>query len=123
MALDREQIGEQSAGQHDDEAGVGQMDAELAPAPAETFHMSGDQIDEQDAADQMTAGKNRDAESASFRRPPDKQALEIALLRFVNPEMHLGERPGEDQRHRRGQTGDRQLQRGKEINESVQHLN
>jgi len=35
--------------------------------------------------------------------------LKIALLRFVNPQMNLSQRPGEDQRHTGGQTDDRQL--------------
>ena len=44
------------------------------------------------AADQMTAGKNRNPETVALRRPPDEEALEIALLRFPNSEMNLGDR-------------------------------
>ena len=115
MALDGEEIGEQTAGEHDDEAGVGEMNTEFPPRPAETFRMRRDQINEQDRADEMSARKNREPETATFRRPPDKQTLEITLLRFVNAEMHLRNRPGEDEDHGRGQANDRQLQRRDEI--------
>jgi hypothetical protein len=36
--------------------------------------------------------------------------------------MHLRQRPGENQRHRRRQTNDRQLQRRDEIDNFVQHI-
>ncbi len=66
---------------------------------------------EQHGADEMAAGKNRNLEAASFRRPPHEHALEVTLLRFVDPEMNLSERAGKNQRHRRRKTSDRQLQR------------
>ena len=97
------------------------MDAEFAPGPAKTFRVRGDQIDEQDCADEMPAGKNGKLETATFRRPPDEQTLEVALLRFVNPEMNLRECAGEDERHARGQTDDRQLQRRDKIDNLAQH--
>ena len=55
MAFHREEIGKQTAGEHNDEAGVGEMYAELAPGPMETFGVSRDQIDEQHRADEMAA--------------------------------------------------------------------
>ena len=88
----------------------------------ETFGVRGDQIDEQHRADEMAAGKNWNLEAATLRRPPDKQALEITLLRFVNAEMNLRKRAGKDEHHGRGQTDDRQLQRRDEIDEFAQHL-
>ena len=121
MALDREEIGKQTAGEHDDETGVSEMNTEFAPGPAETFRVRRDQIDEQDCADEMSAGKNRNLETATFRRPPDEQTLEIALLRFVNAEMHLRDCAGEDEDHGRGQTNDRQLQRRDKIDNLAQH--
>ena len=94
---------------------MSEMNAEFAPGPTETFRVRRDQIDQQHGADKMAAGKNRNFKAAAFRRPPDEQTLEIALLRLMNTEMNLGERAGEDQRHRRGQTDDRQLQRRDKI--------
>jgi hypothetical protein len=70
----------------------------------------GNKINQQHSADEMAARKNRDPEPMSFRRPPHKHALEITLLRLVDPEMHLRQSPGKDQRHRRRETHDRQLQ-------------
>ena len=64
----------------------------LRQAPAETFRVRRDEIDEQHRTDEMAAGKNRNLEAASFRRPPDEHALKITLLRFVNPEMNLRQR-------------------------------
>jgi hypothetical protein len=59
----------------------------------------------------MAAWKNRDLESASLRRPPNQHALEVTLLCFVNPEVHLRERASEDERHPGRETNNRQLQR------------
>ena len=70
----------------------------------------------------MATRKNGDLESASVRRPPNKHALEITLLRFVDPEMDLRQRPGKDQRHRRRKTHDRQLQRCKDVDEFAKHV-
>src|SRR5205809_5202535 len=70
----------------------------------------------------MATRKNRDLESAPVRRPPDKHALKITLLRFVDPEMDLCQGPGKDQRHRRRKTHDCQLQRCENIDEFAQHV-
>src|ERR1044071_1031607 len=69
----------------------------------------------------MAAGKNRNAKTAAFRRPPDEKALEITLLRFPNPEVHLRDGAGKDEGHGRGQAGNGQLQRSDEANEFAQH--
>ena len=122
MALDREQIGEQPASQHDDEASMRQMNAEFSPGQTKTLQMRSDKVNKQHRADEMPAGKNRNFETATFRWPPNKQALKITLLRFVNAEMNLSEGAREDEHDRCGKTDDRQLQRCKEINQSVPHL-
>jgi hypothetical protein len=84
--------------------------------------MSGDQVDQQHGPDEMATWKNRDLESAPVRRPPNKHALEITLLRFVYPEMHLCQRAGKDQRHPSRKTHDRQLQRRKDVDDRAQHI-
>ena len=122
VTLDREQIGEQPAGEHDDQSGVGEMNAEFAPRPAETFYMRGDEVDQQHGADEMAARKNRNVKSAPVRRPPHKHALEITLLRFVDPEMDLRQRARENQRHCRRQANDCQFQRCDQVKEFMQHV-
>src|SRR6266550_2655708 len=98
------------------------MNPQFPPAPAEAFYVRGDEIDQQDSPDEMATRKNRDLESAPVRRPPDKHALKITLLRFVDPEMNLRQSPGKDQRHRRHKTHDRQLQRCENIDDFAQHV-
>ena len=51
VALDREQVSEESAGEHDDEPGMGQLDSELAPGPTKTAGVRRDQVHEQDRTD------------------------------------------------------------------------
>ena len=84
--------------------------------------MRSDKINKQHRPDEMPPGENRDLKTTTFRWPPNEQALEITLLRFVDAEMNLGERTREDKHHRCGKTDDGQLQRCKEINQSVSHL-
>ena len=67
-------------------------------------------------------GKDRNLETATLRRPPDEETLKIALLRFVNAEMNLGNSAGKDKHHGRGETNDRQLQRRDQIDNLAQHL-
>src|SRR2546423_496666 len=99
-----------------------EMNPHFPPAPAKTFYVRGDKIDQQHGADEMATGENRDLESAPVRRPPNKHALEITLLRFVYPEMDLRQRPRKDKRHPRRKTNDRQLQRCKDVGDFVQHV-
>ena len=87
------------------------MNSQLAPTPAKTFRVRGDQIDQQHSADEMSARENRNSEAAPFRRPPNQHALEITLLCFMNSEMNLRQRAGENKRHPGRETNDRQLQR------------
>ena len=121
MTLDREKIGKEAAGEHDNETGVGQMDAEFAPGPAKTFRMRRDQINQQHCTDEVAAGENGKFYAPTFRWPPNKEALEVTLLRLVNPEMNLRQCARENECHPRGQTDDGQFQRGDEIEEFIQH--
>src|SRR4029453_17672568 len=98
------------------------MNAKFPPGQMKTLQMRSDKVNKQHCADKMPAGENRNFEAATFRRPPNKQALEITLLRFVNAEMNLSERAREDEHHRCGKADDRELQRCKEINHSAPHL-
>src|SRR5262249_30995504 len=117
-----EKISEKSTRQHDDQPGVREMNTQFAPGPAETFCVRSDEINQQHGTDQMAAGKNRNFEAASFRGPPHKEALEITLLRFMDPEMNLRQRARKNQRHPRRQTDDGQLQRRDEIDKFAQHV-
>ncbi len=104
VAGDGEQIGGEAAGEHDDEAEVDELDAEFAPGPTEAADVRGDQIHQQHRADQVAAGKHRDAEAAGGRGPPDEPALEILFLDEIQAEAHLRQGSGKDQHQRRGQT-------------------
>src|SRR3984893_3842205 len=104
VALDRKQIGKKSAREHDDQSGMSQMDAELAPAPTKSLQMRHHEIDQQHRPNEMPTRKDWNLEPASLRRPPHKDALEIALLRFVNAEMNLRKRAGKNKRHPGRQT-------------------
>ena len=66
MALNCEKIREQSARQHDNETGVGEMNAQLSPGPAETFCMGSNEIHEQHCANEMTTRENRDLEATTL---------------------------------------------------------
>jgi hypothetical protein len=83
--------------------------------------MRRDEINEQHCADEMAAGKNRNLEAATFRRPPHEHALKISLLRFMDPEMNLSKRARKNEGHPRCQTNDRQLERRDEIDRFAEH--
>ena len=85
------------------------MNPQFPPGPAETLYVRRDEVNQQYGANEMASRKNRDPESACFRRPPNEHALEITLLRFVDTEMDLRQGPGKNQRHRRRKTNDCQF--------------
>ena len=111
VALNREEIGKQTACEHDNESGVSEMNSEFFPSPTKTFRVGRDEIHQQDRADEMAAWENWNFKTRTFRRPPNQQALEITLLRFMNSEMNLRQRACENERHSRREADDRQLQR------------
>ncbi len=109
-AFDREQVGHQAAGQHDDQSRVGELDARLAPGPAEPPDVGRNEVEQQDPADEMAAGKNRNPEPvAANRRPPHEKALEVLHLDDLNPQFHLCQGPGKYQNHCCREADDRQL--------------
>src|SRR6516162_10237092 len=108
VAFDCEQIGEEAAGEHDDEAGVRQMDTKFTPSPAKTFRMRRDQINQQHRADEMATRENGKFHAPTLCWPPNEETLEVTLLRFVNAEVHLRQCTGENECHPRRQTDDRQ---------------
>lgn len=122
MTLDREQVGEQAAGQHDDQSCMGEMNAKFPPGPAKPFGMRRDQIHQQDRTNKMTARKDRYLPAVTIRWPPYEEALEVALLRFVDSEMNLRQCAGKNKHHGNGETRNRQLERRDEIEKSAQHL-
>src|SRR5262245_24048284 len=97
------------------------MNAKFPPSPAESFGMCRNEIHEQDGPDEMASRENGNYKS-TIGWPPYKEALEITLLGFMNSEVNLRERAGENQHHGRYQADDRQLQRCQQINESAPHL-
>ena len=64
MTLDREQVGEEAAREHDDQTGMSEMNPEFAPGPVKTFRMRRHEIDEQHRTDEMPAGEDRNFEAA-----------------------------------------------------------
>src|ERR1700759_2191993 len=65
----------------------------------------------------MAARKNRKPQAVTFCRPPDKHALKIALLRFLDSEVHLRKCPSQNQDHPGGQADDGQFERREEVQE------
>ena len=122
MTLDRKEVGEEAAREHDDQTGVREMNPEFAPGPVKAFRMRRHEIDEQHRTDEMTAREDRDFEAATVRWPPDKQALKVTFLRLMNAQMNLGKRAREDEHHRGGKADHRQFQRREEIKQTVLHL-
>ena len=59
VAFNRKQVGKQTAGEHDNQTSMGEMDTELAPRPTKASRMRGDQIDQQHCANEVAARKNR----------------------------------------------------------------
>ena len=121
-ALDRKPIGEKHSREQDDEPGVRELDAELAPRPAEPAHMRRDEVDQQHRAEQVAARKYRDFQPGRPGGPPDKQALEITVLDLVDPEIHLRHRPDEDQHDRQRKADHGELERRNKIKNPVPHF-
>src|SRR6266702_4773481 len=98
---------------------MGQPDANFLARPNKAFEMGGDEIDQQHAADQVAAGKNRDFPGCRFRPPINEEAAEELVLRLEQAQLDLGERAPENQYQAKAETDDRQAQRGEEGNQAI----
>ena len=74
------------------------------------------QIDEEQATDQITTWKDRDFPRSAFWSPIDQEAAEEFILRFEQSQIDLGQRAPENEDHAKKQADDSQAQRREEIN-------
>ena len=77
--------------------------------------MGGNEIDQQQSANQITSGKNGDLPAGAFGSPINEETAEKFVLGLEQPEFHLGKRAPKHEHHAQAQTNDGQLQRGKEL--------
>ena len=97
MTFARKNIREQLADEEENDPNVNHPDADLFARPFEASEMRGNEIDQEQAADQITAGKNRHLPRSAFWSPIYQKAAEKLILRFEQSEIDLRERAPEDQ--------------------------
>ena len=106
------EAGEQFAQQEDNQTGVRELDAGFAPFQFQAVDVRGDEIDEEQAADEVAA---RHGNKNSAHVPDrDERAVEL-LLHRVDTEVDLREGRGEDEDEREGQENDREFERDEKI--------
>lgn len=107
------ETGEKFAEEENDEAAVDEVDAGLAPREFETEEMGGDEIGEQESAEGVAAGENREGEVADG--PEDRPAVEVFFLHGPDADVHLVKRRGEDEDDRQRDEGDGEFERGEDV--------
>ena len=100
--------------------GAGEENAGLFPAELEAVQVRCEQVDEEHAADEVAARKDRHGET--FDVPEHKKGTEIFLLHRPNAQVHLVKGGREDQHDRQCQQDDRHLQGGEELHERVPNV-
>ena len=108
---------EQFADEQQDQAGMRQLDAGFLPAELETIKVRGDEVDEEQAADEVAAGENRDGDLRAGQAPHHEEAAEIFFLHRPDAEVDLVERGDEHQDEGEQQQDDRELERHEEVAE------
>src|SRR5581483_6871637 len=99
-----------------------QVDPQFFPGELKALDVGGNQIQQQYAANQITAGKYRHLPAGTLRAPPDNEAAEPPALRQVETIIHLGHRPEKNQQHRQSKTDDGQSERGEKLDNAVGHV-
>src|SRR6188474_1900431 len=79
--------------------------------------MRSDQVDEQQAADEIAAGEHRYRDGGARELLQYEERVEEFLLHAPDAELHLRECRPEDQNDREGKQDDRQLERDEEVAE------
>jgi len=110
VAFDSKKIGKKPAGQHNDEAGMSQMDSKFLPGPAKATGMSGDKVKQKNGSDEVAAGEDGYPETVRVGWPPNEKALKIPFLYLMNVDVDLRKSPGQNQHHSGGQTDNGQLE-------------
>jgi hypothetical protein len=85
---------------------------------------SRNEIEEQQCADEITAGENRNFPCRILWMPADEEAVKKFSLRLVKSQMHLAECAGKDEHQGQPQEDDGQPQRRKNLDEPLkEHWN
>ena len=121
-ALSREQVGEQLSQEQEDQPAVREMDAGFFPGEGVAGDVRGEQVDEQQRAEQITAGQNDRDRHVPDDGADDEPAFEVTRLRQVEAFVDLRQRADEHQRDGEAQQHDRQPHRGEQFNESLNHV-
>ena len=88
-----------------------QEDSGLFPTQFKSRQVSRDEIDQEQSANYVTAGKPRNSHIGVRRREEKQETLEVTVFRFVDANVYLIQCTDEDQHHRTSQTKDCQLER------------
>ena len=94
--------------EEEDQAGVDDEDAEFFAGEFKPSSMSGDQVDEEDQAEEVASGVDGDFKVATGGTPIEEEALKILFLSLVKADFYLGECANKNQAHgkRQGDNGE-----------------
>ena len=101
---------------------MNQKNPNLLFAESEAFDVRGKEIYQQNTTQQIPAGENGNPPIRSFGRPVNQQAAEIPVLRDVKALVDLRQRADEHEQQSQAEAHDREAQRGKETDDSINHL-
>ena len=88
-----------------------QEDSGLFPTRLKSRQVSRDEIDQEQSANYVTAGKPRNSQIGVRRREEKQETLEVTVFCFVNANVYLIKCTDEDQHHRASQTEYCELER------------
>ena len=94
---------------------MGELDACFGPSKFQSMDMGRDEIDEQETADKITAGKHGHRNIGAGYFIEHEEGVKELFLHAPDSELHLGEGGPEYQDDRQREQRDRELQRGEEI--------
>ena len=108
MRLARKEVGRQLADEQQDDARVRELDADFLRCELKALDVGGDEVDEQQRADEVTARQPNRNVMAKHRDALDEPVFEIAGLRVVKPFVRLRHCPDKHEHDAEGQQHHRQ---------------
>ena len=118
LAFARQHVRQELADQQKNDPGMCELDADLFFRQLKPVDVRRHQIQQQQRAEQITAGNDDRKFFAKQIRTEDEPLVEIARLRVVKPLVHLGDGADEHEQNPERQQHDRQPQRGEGLGEA-----
>ncbi len=119
LRFTRQHIGGKLADKQENDAGMGELDADFFCRELKAAEVRRDEVEQQHRPDKIAAGQEQRDSPPEHIKSENEPLAEIARLRVVKPLVHLRERADEHEQDGERQQNHREPQRSEDFNHPV----